>query len=157
AYFALDGTTLVNLCNRSTTAASTMTFPAVTGDTIYFWYARGTISDTNTNSVFVDGVQYNISQLAPYSTWLATVGNWVISLIRITGLQNTTHTVQIVIPASGAVNAIALACFNSKTIASNAPIVMTGNCLKMSAAGYALASNTANDPATSGNNAAITL
>lgn len=158
-YFGLDGVTLTNLALRSATAGSTLTFPTVTGDTVYVWYARGTLTDTSSAVLFIDGDQYQIEQNAPHSTWLATQGNWVIACQRITGLTNGSHTVRFSIPTGGQVNVIAVAGFDSSTIAAEAPAVITGNCLRMipnvGGAGYAFAGNTGNDPLS--NTGGITL
>lgn len=148
AYFSMSaGTDLNQLGLRGTSAAGTATFPSVTGDTVYVWYARSTIGEAF--SVSIDGTSYNVGGTVVYATHLGVFNSWEICLLRVNGLLNAIHTVVITRSPSNA-TVIAIAGFDSTVIRSSCPAVLIGNCPPMlsglATLGYAFPATVANDP-----------
>lgn len=148
AYFTMSaGTDLNQLALRGTSVNATATFPTVTGDTVYIWYARSTLGEAFT--VSVDGVNYNVGGTVVYSTHLGVFNSWEVCVLRIGGLTNTTHTVVVTRSPSNA-NIVAIAGFNSNTIRAQCAAHLIGNCCPMisgiASEGYNFAGAAANDP-----------
>lgn len=130
----------------SSSAGASQTF-SVTGDTVYVWYMRQS-GAAGSQTVTIDGVVYGLNSSGmSYSPNNTGTTNWEAAVMRFGGLAAGAHTVVVAAGSASTTVAIAAAGFTRSTVVG--PAVISGNCLRMNAAGYALGAGTtnANDPA----------